>query len=62
MDSTEYISKYNLQREQQRTLNLEDPRTYFQVLPDIVSDPDRSCQPMELGVSVSGFPGECPLI
>ena len=31
------------------------------VFPDIVWDPDRSCQPLELGVGVSGFPGGCPL-
>ena len=32
------------------------------VFPDIVRDPDRSRQRLELGVSVSGFFGVSPLV
>ena len=31
------------------------------IFPDIVWDPDGSCQRLELGVSVSGIPGGSPL-
>jgi hypothetical protein len=41
-----------------RTGRLRGPEKIF---PDIVRDPDRNAQRLELGVSVSGFPGDSPL-